>query len=263
MVSGIECLSWAAMIKLSVSPLSPVLHKQEQLASLSTKGFSRLKKNCCIVFSRNSFILSFSTLSFSITFSDVWAVDKGKYLFIAFVSFRREYFAFPASCFFFYKPAKPVFALLNMIIQIEHGAAVSWHQLNKSPTSTAPLNVQSTNISFQMMKPTHCKKLPSFPINFSISDFLHSSMPKLYVGTGTAKAFIADNLFLNSTLIREWDALCDNIPWLFSPSSQSVECHYSNQHRGICMPLLRRSLELKSYRQLACFGFWFVCHPSL
>ena len=63
-------------------------------------------------------------------------------------------------------------------------------------TSIAPLNVQPTNISFRMMKSMHCKKLPSSPINFSISDFLQSSMPKLYVDTGTAKAFTADYLFL-------------------------------------------------------------------
>ena len=54
----------------------------------------------------------------------VWTVDKSKYLFfIAFASFRRECFAFPTSCFFIYKPAKPVFALLNIITQIDHGAA--------------------------------------------------------------------------------------------------------------------------------------------
>ena len=31
---------------------------------------------------------------------------------------------------------------------------------------------------------------------FSMSDFLHSITPKLHVGTGTAKTFIAENLFL-------------------------------------------------------------------
>ena len=36
--------SWAATIKLSVSPLSPALLNQAQLASLSTKGFQCCKK---------------------------------------------------------------------------------------------------------------------------------------------------------------------------------------------------------------------------
>ena len=66
----------------------------------------------------------------------------------------------------FFKPAKPVLALLNIITQIDHGAVVSRHQLNKSPTSVASLNVQPTNISSQMTKPMHCEKLPSFPIHF-------------------------------------------------------------------------------------------------
>ena len=84
-------------------------------------------------------------------------------------------------------------------------------------------------------------------------------MLKLYVSTGTAKAFIADNLFLefNSDLrmSRRMNAIIflgDNIHWLFSPSSQSCECHYSHQYRGICMPPLRRGYELKSCRQLTC-----------
>ena len=53
---------------------------------------------------------------------------------------------------FFFKPAKPVFTLLNIITQTDHATAVSRHQLNKTPTSIAPLNVQPTNISFRMVK---------------------------------------------------------------------------------------------------------------
>ena len=122
---------WAAMIKISVSPLSPALINQAQLASLSIKGFSRLQKNYpCIVFSHSSSILSFSMLSFSITFTGVGTVDKGKYLFfIAFASFRRI-FCLPS--FIFYRPAKPVFTLLNIITQIDRAAAVSRQQLNNT-----------------------------------------------------------------------------------------------------------------------------------
>ena len=100
--------SCAVTIKLSVSPLSPALLKQAQLASLSTKGFLRLQKivhalmHWCIGFSCSSSVLSFSMLSFGIIFAGVWTADKSKYLFfVTFASFRREYFAFPASCFFF------------------------------------------------------------------------------------------------------------------------------------------------------------------
>ena len=99
--------SWAVMIKLSVSPLT-----KHNLLLLSTKGFSRLQKivhalmHWCIGFSRSSSILSFYRLSFSITFSGVWAVDKSKYLFFnAFACLRREYFAFPR-LMLFYKPAQ-------------------------------------------------------------------------------------------------------------------------------------------------------------
>ena len=57
-VDGVWLSVWsrAATIKISVSPLSPALLNQAQLASLSTKGFSR-----------SSSVLSFSKLSFSIT----------------------------------------------------------------------------------------------------------------------------------------------------------------------------------------------------
>ena len=70
----------------------------------------------------------------------------------------------------FFKAAKilSMHWFLPKFPQIDHGATdkadVSRHQLNKSPTSTAPLIVQPTNISFQMMKPMPSKKLPSFPM---------------------------------------------------------------------------------------------------
>ena len=90
--------SWAAMIKLSVFPLSPALLNQAQLASLSTKGFSRLQKNCpCIGFSCSSSVLSFSMLSFNITFDGVWTVDKSNIYSLLPLLPSREYFAFPAS----------------------------------------------------------------------------------------------------------------------------------------------------------------------
>ena len=106
--------SCAAMIKLSVSPLSPALLNQAHLASLSTKGFSRLQKNCpCIGICRRFSILSFSMLSFSITFAGVWTADKRKYLFfIAFASFKRYYFAFPEPhAFFFLQTCKTCLCL--------------------------------------------------------------------------------------------------------------------------------------------------------
>ena len=137
-----------------------------------------------------------SMLSFSITFADVWTVDKSKYLFfIAFLPSGENIFPSKPHVFF-YKPAKPVITLLNIITQVGHGTAVSRHQLNKSHTSIAPLNVEPTNISFVWWSPCIAR---SFRVLQSI----------------------------------------------FS----------------ICMPPLRRGFELKSYRRLACFGFWSVYHP--
>ena len=158
---------WAAMIKLSVSPLSPALLNQAQLASMSTKGFSRLQKIVHALVSPAVLLVS-SSLFFFFTFAGVWAVDKSKYLFfIAFVSFRREYFAFPASYFL------QAWKTCLCPAQYNHSnwpwsscKQTSTEQSTESPTSIAPLNVKPTNISFRMMKAMHYKKLPSFSIHF-------------------------------------------------------------------------------------------------
>ena len=82
----------------------------------------------------------------------------------------------------FHLPTKNVFPLLNIITQIDHGAAIGRYQLDIL-SSIVPL-----------MKLMHFKMLPSLEVHFL--DFRIPQINYAKMGSGTAKAYIANNLIL-------------------------------------------------------------------
>ena len=114
--------SWAVMIKLSVSPLSPALLNQAQLASLSTKDFARPQKIVLALAFPAVLLFSPSLCCPSTSLSMVFELLTKAIFILYCLCFLHENIL--PSQPHFYKPAKSVFVLLNIITQIDHEAIV-------------------------------------------------------------------------------------------------------------------------------------------